>query len=225
MRQRYSHIALTSEATRQLAISLGAAPELLSVNHVGIDPAGYGPREKQDFVFFSGKADRRKGTEDLLFVARARPHVRFRAMVWGPEVESLRNAAPPNIEFPQFERGELLRREFGAARIFFFPSVSETFGIAVVEAMASGCAVIASVDLPFQGEHIQPGDRPGMLAAIDRLWNNHARCAAMGEKNVAAAALFTWDAHIERLLGVYDRILNGGFSPTAAGLRFPGNGW
>jgi glycosyltransferase involved in cell wall biosynthesis len=211
LRRNYSHIVLPSSSTRDLAISLGADPRMVSISHPGIG-SEHRPGVKEDFVFFSGKADKRKGTEDLLHIAKALPHVRFRAMVWGPERESLRRDAPANIEFPEFERGEALRRQFAAARVFFFPSVSETFSIALTEAMASGCAVVgstvAATDLPFEGVRIQAGDRSDMISGIDRLWKDPGLCATMGAANVAISRQFSWEAHIQRLRAVYQRVLN-----------------
>ena len=224
MRRHYAQIVVPSSSTRDLAISLGADPRRLTVSNPGIG-SEYKPGTKEEFVFFSGKADRRKGTEDLLHVARALPHVRFRAMVWGPERDSLRAAAPPNIEFPEFERGEVLRRQFAAARIFLFPSVSETFSIALTESMASGCAVVgstvASTDLPFAGVTVLPGDHAAMVAGIDKLWKDPALCAAAGAANVNAASGFGWDAYIQRLHAIYQRVLtsSGGSLQSASEVR------
>ncbi len=213
VRRKYSQMIVPSSRTRDLAVSMGADPRRLSVSNPGIS-SHLRPRTKENYVFFSGKTDKRKGTEDLLFVARALPHVRFRAMVWGPEVQALKNAAPPNIEFPPFERGETLWREFGAARIFFFPSVSETFSIAMTEAMASGCAIVASqvatVDVPFEGVRVRPGDRTDMAAGIDRLWKDPALCASLGDANARLARQYGWGPFIERLRNVYQQVLEGG---------------
>jgi glycosyltransferase involved in cell wall biosynthesis len=211
LRGNYAHIIVPSHPTRDLAISLGADGRKISVNHPGISDE-LRPLPKQDYVFFSGKNDRRKGTEDLLAAARALPHVRFRAMIWGPDLESFQRAAPPNIEFPPFERGEPLRREFGVARIFFFPSVSETFSIALSEAMATGCAIVASesaaADVSFEGARVRPGNREDMIAGIDRLWKDPALCSAAGAANANFAANFGWDAYIGRLRAVYDSVLD-----------------
>lgn len=211
LRRRYAHIFVPSARARDLAVSLGADDRILSVSNPGISSA-IRPLPKRDYVFFSGKTDRRKGTDDLLFVARALPQVRFRAMIWGPETDSVKSAAPPNIEFPPFQRGEALWREFGAARIFFFPSVSETFSIAMTEAMASGCAIVASqaaaVDVPFDGVRIRPGNRDDMVAAIAGLWNHPEQCRSMGEANASLAGQYGWDAYIARMRAVYDRLLN-----------------
>lgn len=211
LRGNYSSIVVPSHRTRDLAISLGADERKVSVSNPGIGDE-LRPLPKQDYVFFSGKNDRRKGTEDLLAVARALPQVRFRAMIWGPDLDAYQRAAPANIEFPRFERGEPLRREFGAARVFFFPSVSETFSIALGEAMASGCAIVASesaaADVAFEGVRIRPGNREDMIAGIVRLWNDPAQCAAMGAANSVLARNFGWDAYIARLRAIYDSVLD-----------------
>lgn len=227
LRRGYSHIFVPSARARDLAVSLGADDQILSVSNPGISSA-IRPLVKQDYVFFSGKTDRRKGTGDLLFVARALPHVRFRAMIWGPDTDSVKQAAPPNIEFPPFERGEALWSEFGAARIFFFPSVSETFSIAMTEAMASGCAIVASqaaaVDVPFDGVRIRPGNQDDMVAAIAQLWSNPDQCRSMGDANAKLAEQYGWDAYIARLRAVYNRLLDRRIEPGLNGAQTANTG-
>ena len=54
------------------------------------------------------------------------------------------------------QRGEELARHYASADIFVFPSMTETFGNVVTEAMASGLAVVA-YDCAAAGQHICHG--------------------------------------------------------------------
>ncbi len=60
----------------------------------------------------------------------------------GPEMKRLKRMAKGNVEFLDFVSDEELRRLYSACRAFIFPQI-EDFGIAPVEAMASGRPVIA----------------------------------------------------------------------------------
>lgn len=212
--RKYARIIFLTQDNLDRAIAAGVRPERALLNSPAIDLELYAPAHpKEDAVLFSGKLDERKGIYDFLAVAQALPHISFRVMGSGPDEARIRCMASPNVEFIKFERGEPLRRAFAAARIFMLPSMGETFGIAVVEAMASGCAVISSVPLDFSGAHIRAGDRQAMIREVERLYGDRELSLQMGAANVKLASQFTWSQHIRTLLAVYSDVL--GNSPAS----------
>ena len=210
MTREFSRVVFASEHSREVGIEMGVQAERAEVNCPGIDLPAYGPAPtKEDVVFFTGRLDGRRGVDNVLETARSLPGVRFRVMGWGPQEDAIRGAAPANVEVVRFERGEPLRRAFAAARIFFLPSRAETFGIALVEAMASGCAVISSAALPFEGIRVAPEDRAGMVHAVSSLWGDRAATARMGRLNRAMAQQYSWERFTENTLSTYRQVLNG----------------
>jgi len=204
----FTRIIFLSEYSRQQGLQMGVAPERTLVNCPGIDWDLYGPvPDKEDAILFVGKLDVRKGVHDVLEAARAVPEARFRIMGWGDREETLRRQAPPNVEFIPFERGRKLRDAFAAARIFLLPTRAETFGIAVLEAMASGCAVISTIPLEYEGVRIVPGDRAGLIEAVRRLWADPDLTRRMGLHNAQVARAYTWDRFTSTLVDLYDQIL------------------
>ncbi|MEC9489746.1 MAG: glycosyltransferase family 1 protein [Halanaerobiales bacterium] len=61
----------------------------------------------------------------------------------GPELKSLKKEAPDNVIFTGFKKGRELSQIYASADIFAFPSVTETYGNVIIEAMASGLPVVA----------------------------------------------------------------------------------
>ncbi|MFO6419767.1 glycosyltransferase family 4 protein [Hylemonella sp. W303a] len=86
----------------------------------------------------------------------------------GPAREELQaELAPygPAVIFTGVLQGEALARCYASADIFAFPSRTETFGNVVLEAMASGLAVLA-FDYAAAAQHITHGHN-GLLAPLD----------------------------------------------------------
>lgn len=66
-----------------------------------------------------------------------------------------------------FQQGEQLARYYASADFFVFPSLSETFGNVVTEAMASGLAVVA-FDYAAAGELIHSGSNGIVVSCHDK---------------------------------------------------------
>lgn len=101
-----------------------------------------------------------------------------------------------------------------AADVFVFPSTTETFGLAMIEAMAAGCAVVAvqaaaSSDLVRDGEtgRLVAADPATFAGAVRDLLAQPARRSAMGGAARAAAADYDQARVTDRLLIVYQELL------------------
>lgn len=73
----------------------------------------------------------------------------------GPQRGALADAFP-DVIFAGTRRGEELAAHYASADVFLFPSLTETFGNVVLEAMASGLAVVA-FDRAAAQEHVANG--------------------------------------------------------------------
>jgi glycosyltransferase involved in cell wall biosynthesis len=82
----------------------------------------------------------------------------------GPERAKLEKAYPDYI-FAGMQQGEALARHYASADLFVFPSVTETFGNVVTEAMASGLVCLA-YDYAAPARFIKDGEN-GFLAAFN----------------------------------------------------------
>lgn len=78
----------------------------------------------------------------------------------GPQLEILKKRYP-EITFTGAKFGEDLARHFADADVFVFPSLTDTFGLVIIEAMATGTPVAA---YPVSGPiDIVPGSRAGVV--------------------------------------------------------------
>jgi len=206
-----------SDFSRSLAQKLHLDRKNDYVIEPGISLEDYRVDSEKSYVLFSGKLDVRKGIDYVLESAGQLPDIPFMILGWGPYCHKIKERLPPNVVLNIVESDEssatsdyhLQVADLTAkARIFVFPTRAETFGLVVVEAMASGCAIVSTSELPFEGRRVVFGDQKGLTEAIRSLWNDPAACAEFGEKNHKIAQNFNWERHVRSLLKVYGEIIS-----------------
>ncbi len=118
----------------------------------------------------------------------------------GPQLEELK-AKYPNVRFTGPKAGEDLAAAYACADVFVFPSLTDTFGLVILEAMAAGTPVAA---YPAPGPiDIIPGSGAGALAktATEGLREACLEALKLDRKQVRAfAETFSWRACAEDFL-------------------------
>ena len=124
----------------------------------------------------------------------------------GPEDGRLRRDHPDFV-FCGERRGEDLATCYASADLFLFPSLTETFGNVVAEAMASGLAVVAFdraaaaelIEDAVQGALVRP-EEPAAFPrrAVELALEGSARVRAMGRLARGPAEAHGWDAVVGR---------------------------
>ncbi|WP_460955585.1 glycosyltransferase family 4 protein [Spirosoma litoris] len=103
---------------------------------------------------------------------------------------------------------------YNAATIFLCPSLRESFGLPILEAMACGTPVLTSStsSMPeVAGDAallVNPTSTEEMMAGIDRLITQPSLRAELRTKGLQRAALFSWKATANQLLTVYADSMN-----------------
>ena len=111
----------------------------------GVDTELYRPQPKdwlqedRPLAMYVGRVAVEKNIED--FLALDLPGSKF-VVGDGPDLQAL-SAKYPHVHFVGFKFGEELARYMAAADVFVFPSRTDTFGIVLLDAMASGVPVAA----------------------------------------------------------------------------------
>jgi glycosyltransferase involved in cell wall biosynthesis len=175
----------------------------------GVDTTLFRPREKsfldlpRPITLYVGRVALEKNVEAFLALACAGSKV---VVGDGPQLPSLVQKYP-NVSFVGARHGEELARYFAAADVLVFPSLTDTFGLVLLEALASGVPVAA---FPVSGPLDVIGDAPvGCLEAdLGKAVHNALRVSPTACRDFAQR--FSWTASANQFLENLDI-----FSPAA----------
>jgi glycosyltransferase involved in cell wall biosynthesis len=115
----------------------------------------------------------------------------------GPSLPAMQRRYP-HVHFAGAQAGEALVRHYAAADVLVMPSRTETFGLVLLEALACGLPVAA---FPSAGPSDVIADSGA--GVIDEDLGRAARAALSipGERCVAHARRFSWQASVEQFIG------------------------
>lgn len=199
----YTKIIFFSEFARDAGLSIGIPQDKTTVIHPGIEHHDFHVAEKEPFVLFVGRLAKQKGINYLIQVARELPHINFKIVGRDEDESWIKADAPGNVEFLGFVSQEELYDLYSKALIFCLPSVAETFGIVILDAMASGCAVVSTVPLDYEGFKVDVGDTEGLKKDILYLYDNPEIAKDMGIENVRKVGEYSWQNCISELTELY----------------------
>ena len=217
-----------SEAARQTLVEHMGGDAVLIPN--GVDCSRFGTAEplpgwpgQGGSLFFIGRIDEpRKGLQVLMealpTIAAARPGVRL--LVAGPgDVDEYREALTPDVAqrvtFLGLVSDDDKARAFRSADLYVAPNTGgESFGIVLLEAMASGTPVLASDLEAF--DHVVRGGQAGRLFTNESpedlarvalaMLDDPPGLARLAEAGRARATEFDWVSVARRIVEVYESV-------------------
>ena len=172
-------------------------------------------------LFYHGRVDRRKGVLDML---RALPDV---AGEWiatvsgiGPDLEAAKALAlqlglTDRVRFTGYADYEAVPELYRAHDVFVSPTYAEGFSNTILEAMASGLAVVSCravgvVDCLTDGVDgllVEPGDVSALSAALTRMVGDRTTRERLAAAGLAEArSTYSWEAVGRQIAGVYERL-------------------
>jgi glycosyltransferase involved in cell wall biosynthesis len=169
----------------------------------------WGARPEDPVVIYVGRiaAEKNLGlaVDAFLQIQRELPQARFVLVGDGPERETLRSKYP-QFHYAGTQRGADLAAHYASADVFVFPSVTETFGNVITEAMASGLVVL-SYDYAAARQYLRDGengfsatykDPSAFKLAAQKLVDARAAWPTLRAAARGTALSITWDAIISR---------------------------
>lgn len=159
-------------------------------------------------------------------IERIRPDAKLVIVGDGPASVALQ-ASHPRFIHAGPRTGLDLARHYASADLFLFPSLTETFGNVLLEAMASGLAVLG-FDYAAAAEHIRHGEN-GYKAAFGneddfikqacRLASQSALARQLGERARESAKAVSWSSVFDRLENIYMQLVRESELNQEAALR------
>lgn len=230
--RRARAVTVMNEDMRRRVVDLGAEPPRVSVLPMGADISAVPERppsatrsDRGVRLLFVGRLVEKKGLGVLLDALRTVPTglpLSLEVVGDGPLRGRLERAAEglPVTFSGQLGRAQLMRR-YVDSDVVVVPSVLAASGdqdglpVALLEAMAAGCAVVAS-DLPGLNEAIEhdvsgllvpPGDQAALASALSELASDDARRLAMGRAAAERARSYSVDEVGRRYRELLSRVL------------------
>jgi glycogen synthase len=189
----------------------------------GRDPQAFRPEAKQDFVFSAGRFwDAAKNLAALQAVAPLLPWpVRVAGSTSHPDGGDV---LPTQVQCLGELPAQAIAQQLAEASIYALPARYEPFGLSVLEAALSGCALVLG-DIASLREiwgpaavYVAPDDYAAIRAALCRLIDQPAERAHLGHSARARALSFTTDRMADSYLAAYGA-LQPAFTATAKELQ------
>jgi glycosyltransferase involved in cell wall biosynthesis len=230
-------VAVPSASIRDRLVEHGFRPDRLTVVGRGIRPECFGPRFRSEDLRRSWNPRVRQW---LLYVGRVSLEKNLRCLAeayrrihaWNPQIGLVvvgdgpyRTDMEAGLEglpvvFTGILKGADLARAYASCDLFVFPSLTDTLGVVLLEAQASGLPVLVSAEggpkdcmLPGRTGYVVNPMNPTLLARAA----SSVLCQISGSRAWSDAALeYARTATIERS---FEQFWNLHFKPAAAGAR------
>jgi glycosyltransferase involved in cell wall biosynthesis len=173
-------------------------------------------------LLYVGRLAAEKQIEQLQPVLERVPGTRLALVGGGPHQGELeRHFAGLPVKFAGYLTGEPLARAYASADVFVFPSAFESFGLVLLEAMASGLPVVSSrvggaqdlITEGISGYTFAVNDVEALVCAVEQIVREPGRLRAMGIAARQHAERQSWPHMMDELIDCYEAILSGQTPP------------
>ena len=180
----------------------------------GIHSDDFIPKEKEKKILIVSRLFERKGVQYVIDVMKDIKSYELVICGTGPYKEQLdhqiKKSGLKNVHLLGYVSPERLKKEYETSSIFVFPSSAESFGVVLLEAMASGCAIITS-DVTGCPEVVgdtallvKPKSSEAIEKALIKLIENDGLREKLGvSARRRVEKKFTWNVIAKKYLDVY----------------------
>ncbi len=189
-------------------ISIHGKPANSAVVANGRDPSVFRPSNKRPLVLSAGRLwDEAKNIRTLEMVA---PCLEWPVFIAGEHRDHNGNGAPPeNVEYLGFINREEMARMLGMASIYAHPARYEPFGLCVLEAALSGCALVLG-DIPTLRElwggaalFVPPNEPEALHRSLDWLIRNEESRNMLARRALRRARAYNTESMCANYLQLY----------------------
>lgn len=220
-------IAVSQSVKDELVARYGLAKEKIHVIPNGVNPEIFCPAEsRENLILYVGRQTAHKGLPYLLraFAEFSKSHEQYRLMLIGERLEGgvdrslvrlsealgFRNKVEFTGRLPEDE----VRKIMGQANCLVLPSLAESFGMTVLEAMASETPVVATgiggireiVRDGLNGLLVPPADSKALATSLERIVSDMKLRRRLVEEGKKTCKDFSWDKVAERTLALYRQV-------------------
>lgn len=172
-------------------------------------------RDGDKIILYVGRLASEKGIEAIRPCMDRLANVHFAVVGDGPhraELEKVFHGT--STTFVGYLHGEELATAYASADAFVFPSTTETLGLVMFEAMASGLPIVAA-DSPPTREVLENGDAgfifnpqsiDSIVRAIEEGLSGNAECENIRHRGMAIAEQLDWAGPTEQLIRHYETL-------------------
>jgi glycosyltransferase involved in cell wall biosynthesis len=216
-------MAVSKRTASDLVHRYGIESGRIAVIGNGVDYQRFVPTDRDvrrpNHILMVSRLERRKNIEESLRALSTIDGAEYEAQIAGEgtertRLEELARSLGVKIDFLGRVSEDALLSLYHRAGIFLTSSYSEGFGLSLLEAMASGCAVIAS-NIPTHRSLIRSGsngliykDPTGVKSHIRLLLSDPDLARRLGSAAIETAQQYSWRSVARRVLDVYNRCLN-----------------
>jgi glycosyltransferase involved in cell wall biosynthesis len=176
-------------------------------------------------LLYVGRLSAEKEVSRLRDVIRALPEARLAIVGDGPlrpELERHFKGTP--TVFTGYLRGAALANAYASADLFVLPSKTETLGLVLLEAMASGCPVVAcraggvpdAVQDGITGFLFEPTDPDGLVNTVKRALSSRIDLDSIRMQARQDVEQHSWEGATEQLQRLYAETIEN-WSPKKSG--------
>jgi glycosyltransferase involved in cell wall biosynthesis len=218
----------TSEATREYLLSEGV--QWVHLWPQGVDARRFHPsrfskdwrvrlsggRPAEKLLLYVGRLAPEKGIGGLKAVLDEIPGLRLAIVGDGPARRDLeREFADTPTVFTGVRKGRDLAAAYASADAFVFPSTTETLGLSMLEALASGLPVIAARtgatgEVVSEGENgvlYEPGFSESLVSAVRKVISDEDLRSSLARNARLSAEKRTWENATQTLRGYYEQAM------------------
>jgi glycosyltransferase involved in cell wall biosynthesis len=214
-----------SPTSDEVLRAMGIAGERIGRWDRGVDLGRFSPARRVEgllpgeiTVLYAGRLTREKGADllaDAFLAARERdPRLHLALAGGGPEQDLLRERLGAHATFLGWLEGDALARAYASADLFLFASRTDTFGQVLLEAQASGLAVVAvgeggptSIVADGATGRLCSADAGDLAAVVCELAAQPPQRERLARSALDAVRQRTWERSLLQLADGYRRTL------------------